>query len=88
MNEQNIMNEEIDVMEVADECVSSGSGLGGKLLGGALIAGAVFAGYKLIKKFKAKKDNKYVQVYGTSNGGEDEAIDAEVVEKLNKKLND
>ena len=81
--EEKIMNEEL--MEVTEDLVpASGSGIGGKLVGGAIIAGLVFAGYKLVKKFKAKKETQYAEV----NGHKDDVIDAEVVEELNKKLND
>ena len=81
--EEKIMNEEI--MEVAEDLVpTSGSGIGGKLIGGAIIAGLAFAGYKLVKKFKVKKETQYAEV----TGPKDDVIDAEVVEELNKKLND
>ena len=86
MEENKIMNEE--VMDVVEAVPSGGSGLGGKLLGGALIAGVAYAGYKLAKKIKSKKDNRYVQANGRSEADEEEVIEAEVVEKLNKKLND
>lgn len=86
MEEKNIMNEEI--MDVAEDFVpNGGSGIGGKLLGGALIAGIAFAGYKLFKKFKANKDDKYVLVNGNTEDEDEDVIDAEVVEELNKKLN-
>ena len=85
MEEKNIMNEEI--MDVAGDTCTGGSGIGGKLVGGAIVAGLIYGGYKLVKKFKAKKgDDKYVSVNGTSED-EDDVIDAEVVEELNKKLN-
>lgn len=88
MEERNIINEEI--MDVAEDIVpNGGSGIGGKLIGGALIAGVVFVGYKLFKKFKSnKEDDHYVQVNDCVQDGDEEVIDAEVVEKLNRKMND
>lgn len=82
--EEKIMNEEI--MEATDiGMTTGGSGIGGKLVGGAIIAGLAFGGYKLFKKLKAKKSEKYVDVNGAEDGN---VIDAEVVDELNKKLND
>lgn len=52
-----IVNDE--VMEVTEELVPSGSGTGWKLAGGLMLAvGAIYGGYKLLKKFKAKKESK------------------------------
>ena len=68
MNEQNIM-ENNEVMEVAEDVVTSGSGVGLKLAGGALIlGGAIYGGIKLFKKIKAKKAEK------------DEAVDVKYTE--------
>lgn len=87
MEEKNIMNEEI--MDVAEDITcTSGSGIGGKLLGGAIVAGLIYGGYKLVKKRKANKESdEYVSVNGASKDEDDDVIDAEVVEELNKKLN-
>ena len=85
MEEKNIINDE--VMEAVEDCVpSGGSGIGGKILGGALVAGLAFAGYKLIKKFKAKKDDGYV--HANNDSDEDEyVVEESEVEELNEKLN-
>lgn len=84
--EETMMNNE--VMElVEDNCVpTSKSNLGGKLVCGALVAGGIFAAIKLIKKFKAKKATQYADVQPKTSDDE-EVIDAEIVEELNKKLN-
>ena len=83
--EETMTNNEI--MEVTEEFVpSSKSNLGGKLVVGALVAGGIFAAYKVIKKFKAKKENAYANSM-PQNSEDDEVIDAEIVEELNKKLN-
>jgi hypothetical protein len=81
--EENMMNGEF--MDVAEEVApTTGSGIGGKILGGALLAGGIYAAYKLVKKFKAKKGSKYVE---SKRLEEDDVIDAEDVEELNRKLN-
>lgn len=54
MENTEIMNTE--VVEVAEEVVSAGSGNGFKVVGGVLaIAGLAYGGYKLVKKLIAKK---------------------------------
>ena len=68
MNEQNIM-ENNEVIEVAEDIVKSGSGIGLKLVGGTLLlGGAIYGGIKLFKKIKAKKTEK------------DEAVDVKFTE--------
>lgn len=67
------MNENItennEVMEVAEDVVTSGSGIGLKLVGGTLILGGlIYGGTKLFKKIRAKKAEK------------DGAVDAEFTE--------
>lgn len=58
MNEQNIM-ENNEVMEVAEDVVTSKTGTSLKLAGGALLLGGlVYGGIKLFKKFKARKEEK------------------------------
>lgn len=55
MNEQNIM-ENNEVIEAAEDVVTSGIGLGLKLGVGALVlGGAIYGGIKLLKKIKSKK---------------------------------
>lgn len=61
MNE-NIM-ENNETMEVAEEMVTSGTGLGLKLGVGALIlGGAIYGGMKLYKKIKAKREDGIIVV--------------------------
>lgn len=81
--EEKIMNEEI--MEVVEDFTPcTGSSVGGKFVKGAVVAGLIFGGYKLIKKLRSKKkETEYVEV----DGDDENVIDAEEVEKLNKKLN-
>lgn len=82
--EERIMDNEI--MEVSEDLVpASGSNLGGKLVVGAVVAGVGFGIYKLIKKFKSKGEKDAVAV--NRYEPEEDVIDAEVVEELNKKLN-
>lgn len=61
------MNENItennEVMEVAEDVVTSGSGVGLKLVGGTLILGGlIYGGIKLFKKIRAKRAEKDVAV--------------------------
>lgn len=58
MENENIM-ENNEVMDVAENVVTSGSGTGLKIVGGALLlGGAIYGGIKLFKKLKAKKMKK------------------------------
>ena len=74
MNEQNIM-ENNEVIEAAEDVVTSGTGLGLKLGVGALVlGGAIYGGIKLLKKIKSKKaTDEDVEV------AEDEVIEIEDV---------
>lgn len=57
MNEQNIMENE--AVEVAEEFVPNGSGIGLKVIGGiAVVVGLTYGACKLYKKLKAKKEHK------------------------------
>lgn len=58
MENENIM-ENNEVMNAAEDVMTSGTGTGLKLVGGALIlGGAIYGGIKLFKKIKAKKAEK------------------------------
>ena len=58
MENENIM-ENNEVINAAEDVMTSGTGIGLKLVGGALVlGGAIYGGIKLFKKLKAKKAEK------------------------------
>lgn len=73
MKNQEIM-ENVEVIELEpEELVSASSGSGLKLVGGALIlVGLAYGGYKLIRKWKAKKEQEAIP----------ESLEAECVETI------
>ena len=82
--DENMRNDEL--MEATEDLVPrGGSNLGGKLIVGALVAGGIFAAYKLVQKFKSKKEE--TNSVPVAEDSEEGVIDAEIVEELNKKLN-
>ena len=83
MNEQNIM-ENNEVIEAAEEVVTSKSGLGLKLgLGALAIGGVIYGGMKLLKKFRAKKEED--EIIEISDGEIIDDKNVEVEEKKNDK---
>lgn len=74
MENEKIM-ENNEVLEVAEDYVTSGSGSALKIVGGiAAVAGLAYGGYKLIKKFRAKKrEEEAAEVILTEN--EDRDVD-------------
>lgn len=65
------MNENVnenEVLEVAENVIPNGSGVGLKLAGGALIlGGAIYGGIKLFRKIKAKQAEKAEMVEAEHN---------------------
>lgn len=85
MNEQNIM-ENNEVIEAAEEVITSKSGLGLKLSLGALaIGGVIYGGMKLLKKFRAKKEEDEIVEIAEGEIIEDKNVEIEEETKNSKK---
>ena len=84
MNE-NIM-ENNEVIEAAEEVVTSKSGLGLKLgLGALAIGGVIYGGMKLLKKFRTKKEEDEIIEIAEGEIIEDKNVEVEEETKNSKK---
>lgn len=85
MNEQNIM-ENNEVIEAAEEVITSKSGLGLKLgLGALAIGGVIYGGMKLLKKFRANKEEDEIVEIAEGEIIEDKNVEVEEETKNSKK---